>query len=319
MTARQKTGTDVSCPSSRCCARTAKGAQWKSEYVFWSGEGEEESITKSWAKLYLAPLFKAAKLSSNGYMKSHRLRDTFAVDLLEKGVPLEEVSKLLGHEKHQDHRKALFEMDERPARPARLSCVGSWTVSEPRLMAKKTPQYIRQRRNQAQPKKAHPSSASENWGWKSWLAFAMTTLGVILAVPTIKATPSVLTETPLDPSNVMSTPFVIENDTYFDFVGLHVAAISKDINTTFAHAGTIASGWNPLPIPPELNAGEREQSRTLSGMYALEGLSCPAILAWSFHIGYGGYPFGKGAEDSYSASAYKQTATADSNNNRVSR
>jgi site-specific recombinase XerD len=31
-------------------------------------------------------------------MLSHRLRDTFAVDLLEKGVPLEEVSKLLGHE-----------------------------------------------------------------------------------------------------------------------------------------------------------------------------------------------------------------------------
>jgi integrase/recombinase XerD len=30
-------------------------------------------------------------------MRSHRLRDTFAVDLLEKGVPLEEVSKLLGH------------------------------------------------------------------------------------------------------------------------------------------------------------------------------------------------------------------------------
>jgi site-specific recombinase XerD len=29
-------------------------------------------------------------------MFSHRLRDTFAVDLLEKGVPLEEVSKLLG-------------------------------------------------------------------------------------------------------------------------------------------------------------------------------------------------------------------------------
>jgi site-specific recombinase XerD len=31
-------------------------------------------------------------------MMSHRLRDTFAVDLLEKGVPLEEVSKLLGHD-----------------------------------------------------------------------------------------------------------------------------------------------------------------------------------------------------------------------------
>jgi integrase/recombinase XerD len=30
-------------------------------------------------------------------MMSHRLRDTFAVELLKKGVPLEEVSTLLGH------------------------------------------------------------------------------------------------------------------------------------------------------------------------------------------------------------------------------
>jgi site-specific recombinase XerD len=30
-------------------------------------------------------------------MMSHRLRDTFAVEMLQKGIPLEEVSKLLGH------------------------------------------------------------------------------------------------------------------------------------------------------------------------------------------------------------------------------
>ncbi len=30
-------------------------------------------------------------------MMSHRLHDTFAVDLLEKGVPIQDVSKLLGH------------------------------------------------------------------------------------------------------------------------------------------------------------------------------------------------------------------------------
>jgi len=67
-------------------------------YIFWSGQGSEESITKNWAKYYVAPCFQAAKIPNGGHMMSHRLRDTFACDLLEKGVPLEEVSKLLGHE-----------------------------------------------------------------------------------------------------------------------------------------------------------------------------------------------------------------------------
>jgi integrase/recombinase XerD len=99
VTARQKTGTHVSVPIPPDIAKELLTVlNDNPEYVFWSGAGVEESITKSWSKLYLAPLFQAAKLSSNGYLKSHRLRDTFAVDLLEKGVPLEEVSKLLGHE-----------------------------------------------------------------------------------------------------------------------------------------------------------------------------------------------------------------------------
>ena len=50
-----------------------------------------------WGSRYVRPLFEAAGVRS-GHMVSHRLRDTFAVDLLQKGVPLEEVSKLLGHE-----------------------------------------------------------------------------------------------------------------------------------------------------------------------------------------------------------------------------
>jgi integrase/recombinase XerD len=99
VTARQKTGTHVSVPIPPDIAEELLAAISKDEeYFFWSGKGEEESITKNWAKYYIAPLFRAAKIQNDGHMMSHRLRDTFAVDLLEKGVPLEEVSKLLGHE-----------------------------------------------------------------------------------------------------------------------------------------------------------------------------------------------------------------------------
>jgi len=97
VTARQKTGTHVSVPVPNEVAEEILAvANGNPVYVFWSGKGLEESVTKNWAK-FLARLFRDARLDG-GYMKSHRLRDTFAVDLLQKGVPLEEVSKLLGHE-----------------------------------------------------------------------------------------------------------------------------------------------------------------------------------------------------------------------------
>ena len=99
VTARQKTGTHVSVPIPADVAEELLSVlSGNPEHVFWSGNGEEESITKNWAKYYIKPCFEAAKIPNDGHMVSHRLRDTFAVDLLQKGVPLEEVSKLLGHE-----------------------------------------------------------------------------------------------------------------------------------------------------------------------------------------------------------------------------
>lgn len=97
VTSRQKTGTHVSVPiPPAVAADILKTANGNPTYLLWSGKGVEESATKNMAK-HLATLFDDAGIKG-GYMKSHRLRDTFAVDLLEKGVPLEEVSKLLGHE-----------------------------------------------------------------------------------------------------------------------------------------------------------------------------------------------------------------------------
>ena len=99
VTARQKTGTHVSVSIPPVVAKELMAfLNGNPRYIFWSGNGEEESITKTWAKYYIAPVFKKAGLAGQGHMMSHRLRETFAVDLLENGVPMEEVSKLLGHE-----------------------------------------------------------------------------------------------------------------------------------------------------------------------------------------------------------------------------
>jgi len=132
VTARQKTGTHVSVPIPPDVAKELLAViNGNAEYVFWSGTGEEESITKNWAKYYIAPVFKAAKIESGGHMMSHRLRDTFAVDLLEKGVPLEEVSKLLGHESIKTTEKHYSKWMK--GRQDRLDSLvtGTWATPKP--------------------------------------------------------------------------------------------------------------------------------------------------------------------------------------------
>lgn len=62
-------------------------------YHFWTGAGKLETAVKSW-KRTLARLFDIAGVKGG---HAHRFRDTFAVELLLRGVPLEDVSQLLGH------------------------------------------------------------------------------------------------------------------------------------------------------------------------------------------------------------------------------
>lgn len=94
-TSRQKTGTHVSVPLPPAVGEElAKVPNANADYVFWDGK---KDIVKTWTKYFIAPTFLAAKIEKGGNMMSHRLRDTFAVDLLERGVPMEEVSRLLGH------------------------------------------------------------------------------------------------------------------------------------------------------------------------------------------------------------------------------
>jgi integrase len=95
---RSKTGTPVSVPlPPDVAAELLAVPNENPQYFFWSGKGKPQSATSNWGQRYIAPVFQEAKAFSDGNMVSHRLRDTFAVDLLSKGVPMEEVSRLLGH------------------------------------------------------------------------------------------------------------------------------------------------------------------------------------------------------------------------------
>ncbi|WP_433971960.1 tyrosine-type recombinase/integrase [Tunturiibacter lichenicola] len=98
VTQRTKTGTDVSVllPTD-VAAELLAVPNDNDKYLFWSGVGAPKSICGNWGKRFVAPCFTEAKIDDNGHMKSHRLRDTFACELLKAGVSLEHVSKLLGH------------------------------------------------------------------------------------------------------------------------------------------------------------------------------------------------------------------------------
>jgi integrase len=70
------------------------------QYFFWSGNGDPHTAKKGWQRS-LRRLFKTINLrSEDGQARRchpHMFRDTFAVELLLAGVPLDQVSLLLAH------------------------------------------------------------------------------------------------------------------------------------------------------------------------------------------------------------------------------
>jgi site-specific recombinase XerD len=95
VTARAKTGVDVSVPIPADLAEElAAVANGNPQYIFWNNTGgRPDTAAKNWGT-DLKAVFVEAGLPDG---HPHQLRDTAAVEWLRKGVPLEEVSKLLGH------------------------------------------------------------------------------------------------------------------------------------------------------------------------------------------------------------------------------
>ncbi|HWO32446.1 MAG TPA: PEP-CTERM sorting domain-containing protein [Candidatus Acidoferrum sp.] len=87
ITSRQKAGSHVSVPIPKPVAKELLGVlNGNPIYVFWTGQGTETTCVSHWLEDF-RKLFRAAGIVARGNMLSHRLRDTFAVDLLEK-LPL---------------------------------------------------------------------------------------------------------------------------------------------------------------------------------------------------------------------------------------
>jgi integrase len=90
----QKTGQHVYCPLPEFVARELDSLPRASErHFFWTGSGTIETARKKWTDA-LSKLFKAAEVNGG---HAHRFRDTFAVELLLNGTPIENVQAFLGH------------------------------------------------------------------------------------------------------------------------------------------------------------------------------------------------------------------------------
>lgn len=77
-----------------------------SNHFFWSGRSKRKSEVSNWIKIFGKILGKASEKHPKLFQESdgqpkpahlHMFRDTFAVEYLLAGMPLEEVSRLLGH------------------------------------------------------------------------------------------------------------------------------------------------------------------------------------------------------------------------------
>jgi integrase/recombinase XerD len=89
-----KTGTPVYCVLPQFVADILECLPRISErYFFWTGNSTIHTVNGIWQRA-LQSLFKLAGIK-NGF--AHRFRDTFSVSLLLAGVPIEQVSILLGH------------------------------------------------------------------------------------------------------------------------------------------------------------------------------------------------------------------------------
>lgn len=88
----QKSGSKIFVPLPQVALKALATIENGSKYFFWTGNGLRKSAVADWQRA-LRRIFELADVTGN----PHMFRHTFATDLLSSGIPIEDVSVLLGH------------------------------------------------------------------------------------------------------------------------------------------------------------------------------------------------------------------------------
>lgn len=133
-----KTGTPVYVPLPphvvEALENVPSGPKPNPRYFFWSGNGQPKSVVADWQRSYRR-LFKLVNLTlPDGSLKRchpHMFRDTFAVEMLLAGVPIDQVSLLLGHASVKITEKSYSPFVKARQIQLQESVRNAWQVGEP--------------------------------------------------------------------------------------------------------------------------------------------------------------------------------------------
>ncbi len=89
-----KSGTPVWCPLPPSVLAALDSIPPKGKCFFWTGDSKPKSAAGNWQRALRRLFFLAGVPTAH----AHKFRHTFAVELLQAGVPVERVAVMLGHQ-----------------------------------------------------------------------------------------------------------------------------------------------------------------------------------------------------------------------------